>query len=29
MGQHNDEVYLQLLGISRERYEELKAGKVI
>ncbi|HEY0940239.1 MAG TPA: CoA transferase [Steroidobacter sp.] len=29
LGQHNDEVYLDLLGIARERYEELKARKVI
>jgi len=29
MGQHNDDVYLQLLGMPRQRYEELKARKVI
>jgi len=29
LGQHNDEVYLELLGLSRERYAELRAAKVI
>jgi formyl-CoA transferase len=29
MGQHNDEVYLRLLGLAAERYEQLKARKVI
>ena len=29
MGQHNDEIYLRLLGLSRERYDELQARKVI
>jgi formyl-CoA transferase len=29
LGQHNDEVYEQLLGLSPERYAELKAAKVI
>jgi formyl-CoA transferase len=29
LGQHNDEVYLQLLGLARERYDELKSRKVI
>ena len=29
LGQHNDEIYLELLGMPRERYERLKAGKVI
>lgn len=29
MGEHNDNVYLDLLGLSRERYEILKANKVI
>jgi len=29
MGQHNDEVYLGLLGLSAERYAALKAGKVV
>jgi formyl-CoA transferase len=29
LGQHNDEVYLQLLGLAPERYEQLKARKVI
>jgi formyl-CoA transferase len=29
LGQHNDEVYLQLLGMPRERYEQLRARKVI
>lgn len=28
-GQHNDEVYLQLLGLTPERYAELRASKVI
>jgi formyl-CoA transferase len=29
MGQHNDEVYRELLALSAERYAELKAGKVV
>jgi formyl-CoA transferase len=29
MGQHNDEVYLRLLGIATDRYEQLKARKVV
>jgi formyl-CoA transferase len=29
LGQHNDEVYLELLGMPRERYEQLRARKVI
>lgn len=29
MGQHNDEVYLKLIGLSSDRYEQLKARKVI
>jgi len=29
LGQHNDEVYRDLLGLSEERYAELKAAKVI
>jgi formyl-CoA transferase len=29
LGQHNDEIYLQVLGLSAERYGELKAAKVI
>ncbi len=29
LGQHNDEVYLKLLGMSAERYGDLKARKVI
>jgi crotonobetainyl-CoA:carnitine CoA-transferase CaiB-like acyl-CoA transferase len=29
LGQHNDEVFLQLLGLSAERYEDLKSRKVI
>jgi formyl-CoA transferase len=29
LGQHNDEVYLQLLGMPPERYEQLKQRKVI
>jgi formyl-CoA transferase len=29
LGQHNDAIYLELLGIPRERYERLKATKVI
>jgi formyl-CoA transferase len=29
LGEHNDEIYLQLLGLSRERYDELKAARVI
>jgi formyl-CoA transferase len=29
LGQHNDEVFLKLLGLAPGRYEELKARKVI
>ena len=29
LGQHNDEVYLKLLGLSAERYAVLKAGRVV
>lgn len=29
LGQHNDEVYLHLLGLSQARYDELKARKVV
>ena len=29
LGQHNDEIYLSLLGLSPERYAELKAAKVV
>jgi formyl-CoA transferase len=29
LGQHNDEVYLQLLGLTREHYSQLKSRKVI
>jgi formyl-CoA transferase len=29
MGQHNDEVYLELLGLGKERYEELQAARVV
>ncbi|MGI9246141.1 MAG: CaiB/BaiF CoA transferase family protein [Steroidobacteraceae bacterium] len=29
LGQHNDEVYLDLLGLERARYDELQANKVI
>ena len=29
LGEHNDEVYLELLGLAPERYAELKAAKVI
>jgi len=29
MGQHNDEVYRELLALSAERYAQLKAGKVV
>ena len=29
LGQHNDEVYLQLLGMPPERYEQLQQRKVI
>ncbi|HKZ73712.1 MAG TPA: CoA transferase [Steroidobacteraceae bacterium] len=29
MGEHNEEVYLGLLGMSRERYEALQASRVI
>ena len=29
LGEHNDEVYLRLLGLPRERYEALRAARVI
>ena len=29
IGEHNDEVYLRLLGVPAQRYEELKSKKVI
>jgi formyl-CoA transferase len=29
LGQHNDEVYLDLLQLTRERYDDLKSRKVI
>ena len=29
LGEHNDEVYLELLGIPRDRYEKLKSARVI
>jgi len=29
LGQHNDEVYRELLALSAERYAQLKAGKVV
>jgi formyl-CoA transferase len=29
LGQHNDEIYLQVLGLAPERYAELRAAKVI
>jgi formyl-CoA transferase len=29
LGQHNDEVFLDVLGLSPERYAELKAAKVV
>jgi len=29
LGEHNDEIYLELLGIPRERYDRLKATRVI
>jgi formyl-CoA transferase len=29
LGEHNDEVYLKLLGLAPERYAQLKASKVI
>jgi formyl-CoA transferase len=29
MGQHNDEVFRELLGLTEERYAELKANKVV
>ena len=29
LGQHNDDVYLKLLGLAPDRYEQLKAQKVI
>jgi crotonobetainyl-CoA:carnitine CoA-transferase CaiB-like acyl-CoA transferase len=29
MGQHNDEVYRELLGLTEQRYADLKARKVV
>jgi formyl-CoA transferase len=29
LGQHNDEIYLQMLEMDRARYEQLKAQRVI
>lgn len=29
LGQHNDEVYLEFLGMPRERYERLKSARII
>ena len=29
LGEHNDEIYVDFLGMSRERYERLKAARVI
>ncbi len=29
LGEHNDEIYLDFLGLSRERYERLKTARVI
>ena len=29
LGQHNDEIYLEVLGLSPERYAELKAARVV
>jgi crotonobetainyl-CoA:carnitine CoA-transferase CaiB-like acyl-CoA transferase len=29
LGEHNDEIYLKLLGLDAERYSALKSGKVI
>ena len=29
LGQHNDEIYLQLLGVTPERYSALKSAKVV
>ena len=29
LGQHNDEIYLDVLGLSPERYAELKAARVV
>jgi formyl-CoA transferase len=29
LGQHNDEVFLRLLGLAAERYADLKSRKVI
>jgi formyl-CoA transferase len=29
LGQHNDEIYLEVLGLSPERYAELRAAKVV
>jgi formyl-CoA transferase len=29
LGEHNDEIYLEFLGMPRERYEALKSARVI
>ena len=29
LGEHNDEVYLDFLGMPRDRYEKLKSARVI
>lgn len=29
LGEHNEDIYLKLLGITRERYEKLKSARVI
>jgi formyl-CoA transferase len=29
LGEHNDEIYLRLLGLNGERYAQLKAQRVI
>ena len=29
LGQHNEEIYLRLLGFAREQYEQMKARKVV
>jgi crotonobetainyl-CoA:carnitine CoA-transferase CaiB-like acyl-CoA transferase len=29
LGQHNDEIYLDLLGLEPERYQDLKARRII
>jgi formyl-CoA transferase len=29
LGEHNDAIYLDMLGLPRERYESLKAARVI